>query len=91
MSLESEVQRIMQRQEMMIAAITGLAETVAITNAEVVKILEWMQKPAGTELRDALSHLAVSVEANTAATQDMVKRVVALPADVARAVTTGEV
>jgi hypothetical protein len=98
MAVETELQRLLRRQETMIAAIGALSEVVAITNAEVVKILEWMQKPAGTELRDALSHLAISVEANTAATMDMAKQVAALPpsrarapADVARAVTTGEV
>jgi dihydrodipicolinate synthase/N-acetylneuraminate lyase len=98
MAVETELQRLLRRQETMIAAIGALGEVVAITNAEVVKILEWMQKAAGTELRDALSHLAISVEANTAATMDMAKQVAALPpsrarapADVARAVTTGEV
>jgi hypothetical protein len=50
-----------------------------------------MQKPAGTELRDALSDLATSLEANTAATREMAKRVSELPAAVARAVSTGEV
>jgi hypothetical protein len=83
---------MMHRQDMMIAAITSLGETMAITNAMVEKVLEWMQKPAGTELRDALLSLTVAVEANTAMVRDLAKRSALLPADVARAMmTTGEV
>src|ERR1700679_2716423 len=79
MAPETELQRLLRRQETMIATMGALADIVAITSAEVVKILEWMQEPAGTELRDALSDLAISVEANTAATRDMAKRVAELP------------
>jgi hypothetical protein len=91
MGLETDILRMAQRQDIMIAAITSLGETMAITSAMVEKVLEWMQKPAGAELRDALQNLAAAVEANTAVSRDLAKRMAGLPADVARAVTTGEV
>ena len=91
MSVESELARLGQRQELMIAALRAHGETVATTNAMLAELMEWLQKPPSTDLRDALATLARAVDEGTGATEVLARQIAAMPAKVARAVTTGEV
>lgn len=82
--LRERLARMERRQEIVIQAISTLADTAKITNAMLGELMEWLKKPPSNELSDALAKLASEVT-------EMRKEITALPEAVARAVIDGQV
>lgn len=55
--------RMERRQEVVIQAMSTLADTVRLTNAMLAELMEWLKKPPSNELSDALAKLAAEVDA----------------------------
>lgn len=84
MSDSDRLVRMERRQEMLIQAVTSLADTMGIAVAMLEEVAEWLKKPPSNDLPDALKQLATQVlEAR--------REIGELPVKVARAVIDGEV
>ncbi|MFL5289310.1 MAG: hypothetical protein ACJ8AW_52235 [Rhodopila sp.] len=91
MSIEDRLSRIEQRQEALIAAMHGLTDIQAQTRDLVTELMEWLQQPGSSDLADALKEVAQALKAQDEKLAHMTGLMVKLPAQVARAVTAGEI
>lgn len=79
----------LQREEIdRLEALTDRVETLTVSLAE---LMAWLQEPSSTDLADALKQLATAVQVQADRTEAIERVLAKLPADVARAVSTGKV
>jgi hypothetical protein len=97
-TLDERMDRWEQRQELMIGTISDLVDVVTMVRDVVAEIKADLERPASSDLPDALRTLAKAVEGfgDLVHRQDAVCRTVAarldeLPARIVRAIQTGEV
>lgn len=84
MATDSERLARMERgQQAAIQGISGLADTVRITNAMVAEVMEWLKKPPSSDLSDTIAALSAAVA-------EMRQEIRDLPAKVALAISDGE-
>ena len=79
----------LQREE--IERLEALTDRVETLTASVAELMAWLQQPPSSELADALTQLAEAVQVQADRTEAIEQALAKLPADVARAVSTGEV
>lgn len=79
----------LQREE--IERLEVLTDRVETLTASVAELMAWLQQPPSSELADALRQLAEAVQVQADRTEAIEQALAKLPADVARAVSTGEV
>jgi hypothetical protein len=95
---EERLDRWERRQEDLIAAISSLADICALTNATVTQIAALLMQPPKSDLADLIKGLTVALQglqdqtrAHSALIVGLGQRLGEMPAEVARAVSTGEV
>src|SRR5271166_35469 len=97
-TLDERMDRWERRQEALIASVGGLAEVIRTNQEMLGALMEWLQQPPSSDMPELLKALTAAV----AAVQDLTVKhgeeiqhlrglVGRLPAEVARAVRTGEV
>jgi ABC-type transporter Mla subunit MlaD len=98
LSLEDRMTRWEQRQEALISAIGDLTDVVTMVRDVVADIKADLEKPASSDLPDALRTMANAIDSlgDLVRRQDAVCRTVAahvdeLPVRIIRAIQTGEV
>jgi hypothetical protein len=91
MSVENRLARIEARQEALVSSIHGLTDVMAQTRDLVVELMAWLQEPPSSDLSDALKAMAAALTEQSGHLQTIGHVLVKLPAQVARAVSTGEV
>jgi uncharacterized coiled-coil protein SlyX len=90
MTIEDRLGRLEVRQEALVTAISGLTDVTAQTRDLVVELMAWLQEPSSNELSDAIRGMATEVCSLANAIDRLSNKIDTLPADVARAVNTGE-
>lgn len=75
MSLESEMRRVADDQALVVQAVNILSDAIELNSEMLGKIHDWMQKPVGNALPDALANLATIVDRNTRAVEAMQREV----------------
>lgn len=83
--------RLERRQEALISAMHGLTDVTAQTRDLVTELLAWLQQPSSSELPDLLKELTAAVREQGERISTLHGLLVKLPAQVTRAVTTGEI
>jgi hypothetical protein len=98
MTLEDRLTRWEQRQEAIIASIHGLTDVMETNQATLAELMTWLQSPPSSDLPDAMKAFATGLSAlqdlavrHGEEIQRFGRRLDDLPAQVARAVKTGEV
>jgi hypothetical protein len=84
MDIDARLERLETRQEALIASGRAIADTLENINATLAELAKWIEAPPSSDLPEVLKALVASIHT-------LVDRMDALPAAVARAVTTGEV
>ncbi len=79
----------LQREE--IERLEALTDRVETLTASVAELMAWLQQPPSSDLADALRQLAEAAQVQADRTEAIERALAQLPADVARAVSTGEV
>ena len=91
MSIETDLKRLNTQQEQMCAAMHDLTSVMEQTRDLVVELMAWLQEPPSTNLPELLNLLTGAVMEQAEQMRAIGKLLATLPADVARAVSTGEV
>jgi hypothetical protein len=98
MTLEDRLTRWEQRQEAIIASIHGLTDVMETNQATLMELMAWLQEPPSSDLPDTMKVFATALTAlqdlavrHGEEIQRFGRRLDDLPAQVARAVKTGEV
>ena len=91
MTIEARLGRIEARQEALVSAIGGLTDVMAQTRDLVTELMAWLQEPPSSDLPDTLKAIANAIEAHGQKLHAINGVLLNLPAQVARAVTMGEV
>lgn len=91
MAVEDRLTRLEARQEAMISSIHGLTDVMEQTRDLVVELMAWLQEPPSSELPDLIKALIAAVQQQGDKLNTMSGILVKLPAEVARAASTGEV
>jgi hypothetical protein len=91
MTVDERLARMEMRQEALVSAISGLTDVMEQTRDLVSELMAWLQEPPSLDLPEALTALAEAVEAQGRQVQAMAGALAGLPAEVARAVSIGEV
>lgn len=81
---------IERRQDIMIAAMNALADTMQVNNAMLAELAEWLKTPPSSALPELLEKLVATVGEQRLAIHAMREEVHLLPERVARAVVHGE-
>ena len=79
----------LQREE--IERLEVLTDRVETLTASVAELMAWLQQPPSSDLADALRQLAEAAQVQADRTEAIERALAQLPANVARAVSTGEV
>jgi hypothetical protein len=91
---EERLDRWERRQEDMIATVGDMVDVLEIVAGGVAELKAWLQQPPSTALPDLIRALAASLDRLDGQVKQHGDLIVALrrdlPAEVARAVTTGE-
>ncbi len=90
MTIEARLDRWERRQEAMISAVGDLATITGSTHTLVVELMEWLKAPPSNAIPDLMGDLTGALRALAAAVEAQGHQIAALPAAVARAVSTGE-
>lgn len=91
MTVEDRLGRLETRQEHMISAIHGLTDVMEQTRDRLTEVMAWLQEPPSSDLPDTLATILNAVDAQNSGLQAVLQKLDQLPAEVARAVSTGEV
>jgi hypothetical protein len=91
MDIEGRIGRLEIRQEALVEAMNGLTDVMEQTRDLVVELMAWLQEPPSSDLSDTLKAMTGAIEEQSGHMQTIGHALVKLPAQVARAVTTGEV
>ncbi len=90
-TVTQKIDRLAQRQEAMISAIHGLTDVMEQTRDLLTELMAWLQEPPASDLPDLLKALTAAVRDQGEKISTLHGLLVKLPAQVARAVATGEV
>lgn len=91
MSVETRLQQLYERQEALIEAMHGLTDVVVQVRDLTTELTEWLQSAPPSELPDLIKKILANVKDQNDRLTAMQGQLKKLPADVARAVTTGGV
>jgi len=84
MTIEDRIDKLAMRQEALIAAIHGLADVVETMRDMQAELMAWIQQPPSTDLADLLQGLVAAVHDNRTVIGELVRRIEALPEQLAR-------
>jgi hypothetical protein len=98
MNIDQRMDRWERRQEALIASVSGLTDVMVTMRDMQAELMTWLQKPPSSDLPDLIRQLVLAmadVQEQTvqhgAALQSFGQKIDGIPADVARAIHTGEV
>jgi hypothetical protein len=87
---EERIARWEQRQELIIASMNRLVDTMEVMRDMIGELATWLKQPASNDLPDALKALIVRSETVSDQIVQIGGKIDALPAAIKRAVHTGE-
>jgi hypothetical protein len=88
---EERIARWEQRQEVIIASMNRLVDTMEVMRDMIGELAAWLKQPASNDLPDLLKALIVRSETVSDQVVQIGGKIDALPAAIVRAVHTGEV
>ncbi len=91
MNIEDQLQRLLMRQEAMVAALGDMAGIQVQTRDLVTELMAWLQEPPSSDFSDTLKAILEQLQTQNDHMAKIGEALLALPANVARAVSTGEV
>ena len=81
---EEKLDKLAMRQEALIASIHDLVDVVETMRDMRAELMAWIQQPPGTDLSDLLRGLTAAVHDNSTVIGELVRRIEALPEQLAR-------
>lgn len=90
-TIEERMAKWEQRQELMIASMEGMLHTMEVIRDMISELAEWLKQPPSSDLPDLLKVQITQLNTLSEQTVQLGSKMDALPAAVARAVTTSEV
>jgi hypothetical protein len=90
-TIEERMIRWEQRQELMIASMGGILDTMEIIRDMISELAEWLKQPPSSDLSDLLKAQITQLNSLSEQSVQLGRKMDALPAATARAVATGEV
>ena len=90
-NLEERIARWEQRQEVVIASMNRMIDTLEVIRDTIAELAAWVKQPASNDLSDLLKALIVRSESLSEQIVQMGGKVDALPRVIVRALQTGEV
>jgi hypothetical protein len=98
MNIDQRMDRWERRQEALIASISGQTDVMVTTRDMLAELMTWLQKPPSSDLPDliraltlALTSVQEQVIQHGAEVRNLGRKIGEVPAEVARAIRTGEV
>ena len=88
---EERITRWEQRQELIIASMNRMVDTMEVIRDMIGELAAWLKQPASSDLPDLLRALIVRSETLSEQVVQLGGKIDALPAAIVRAVHTGEV
>ena len=88
---EERIARWEQRQEVIIASMNRMVDTMEVIRDMIGELAAWLKQPASNDLPDLLKALIVRSESLSEQVVQIGGKIDALPAAIVRAVHTGEV